>query len=57
MKFEIERDTFGLWHFRLLGGNNQVVAVSNTGYTRRRDAVRAVNRVQEGAADASIEFA
>lgn len=57
MKFVIERDTFGFWHFRQVSGNNQVLTVSNIGYTRRRDAVRAVKRIQEGAADAGIVFA
>jgi uncharacterized protein YegP (UPF0339 family) len=33
------------WRWRLLAGNGRLIAESGEGYTRRRDAVRAVRTV------------
>lgn len=45
--FEIYRDASGEWRWRLLHRNGNVLADSGQGYTRRRDARRAVDRVRE----------
>jgi len=53
--FEIYRDGAGEWRWRLIHKNGNVLADSGEGYTRRRDARRAVESVRDGAGDASVE--
>lgn len=56
MKVEITKDTFGFWNFTIISGNNQVRLPSSNGYTRRRDAVRAVKGLAKGLQTAEVVF-
>lgn len=38
----------GQWYWRAVSRNNQVIATGAEGYTRRRDAIRAVDRFVDG---------
>jgi len=53
--FEVYRDGAGEWRWRLIHENGNVLADSGEGYTRRRDARRAVESVRDGVGDASVE--
>ncbi len=53
--FEIYRDGAGEWRWRLVHKNGNILADSGEGYTRRRDARRAVDSIREGVADATVE--
>jgi uncharacterized protein len=53
MKFEIHRASGGQYYWRIVAGNGQVLAVSET-YYNKRDAQAAAEIVQRGAADARI---
>ncbi|MFW6017753.1 MAG: HVO_2922 family protein [Halapricum sp.] len=44
--FEIYRDKAGEWRFRLLHRNGNILAAASEGYTRRRDAKRAVDSIR-----------
>ncbi|QKY19461.1 DUF1508 domain-containing protein [Halolamina sp. CBA1230] len=46
--FELYRDDAGEWRWRLVHRNGNVLADGGEGYTRRRDARRAVDRIREG---------
>lgn len=41
-RFDVYQDTAGQWRWRLLALNGRIVADSAEGYTRMRDAERAV---------------
>jgi len=43
-KFEIFKDKSGQWRFRLLAGNNKIIAVSEA-YTRKANAIDGVRSV------------
>lgn len=53
--FEIYRDGAGEWRWRLVHRNGNVLADGGEGYTRRRDARRAVDRVRENLDDLTFE--
>jgi len=53
--FEIYRDVAGEWRWRLVHKNGNVLADGGEGYSRRRDARRAVDRLQERVADADFD--
>lgn len=53
--FEIYRDGAGEWRWRLVHRNGNVLADGGEGYTRRRDARRAVDRVRDGIDDLTFE--
>ena len=53
--FEVYRDAAGQWRWRLVHRNGNILADGGEGYTRRNDARRAVDRVQERAADLEFE--
>ena len=53
--FEVYRDGAGQWRWRLVHRNGNILADSGEGYTRRNDAKRAVDRVQERADDLEFE--
>ncbi|MFA1610610.1 HVO_2922 family protein [Halobellus rubicundus] len=53
--FETYRDAAGAWRWRLVHRNGNVLADSGEGYTRRRDAKRAIDRIREGIDDLSFE--
>ena len=53
--FEIYRDAGGKWRWRLLHENGNILADGGEGYSRRRDARRAVDRIRDGLADLSFE--
>lgn len=42
MKFEVYKDKAGEYRWRLLASNGQLTADSGEGYTRRKDAHRAI---------------
>lgn len=46
-RFKTYQDEAGQWRWRLLAANNRVIADSAEGYTRERDADRAVQTVKE----------
>ncbi len=54
--FEIYRDVAGEWRWRLVHENGNILADSGEGYSRRRDARRAVDRVQDRAGDAEFDI-
>ena len=45
--FEIYRDAAGTWRWRLLHRNGNILADSGEGYSRRRDARRAIDRIRD----------
>jgi uncharacterized protein YegP (UPF0339 family) len=49
--FEIFRDAAGQWRWRLVHENGRILADSGEGYSRRRDARRAVDRIRDNVAD------
>ncbi|NIB99493.1 HVO_2922 family protein [Halobacterium sp. R2-5] len=53
--FEIYRDVAGEWRWRLVHENGNILADSGEGYTRRRDARRAVDRLQDRVGDAEFD--
>ncbi|WP_336037458.1 YegP family protein [Halobacterium yunchengense] len=52
--FEIYRDVAGEWRWRLVHQNGNVLADGGQGYTRRRDARRAVDAVRDRVPDADF---
>jgi uncharacterized protein YegP (UPF0339 family) len=54
--FEIYRDAAGEWRFRLVHKNGNILAAASEGYTRRRDAKRAVDSIRENVAVAGDRF-
>lgn len=53
-RFSVYRDDGGLWRWRLLAANNRIIADSGEGYSRQRDARRAVRVVRAAAMNASL---
>ncbi|MFB6220666.1 MAG: DUF1508 domain-containing protein [Halolamina sp.] len=53
--FEIYRDADGKWRWRLLHRNGNILADGGQGYSRRRDARRAVDRIREDIDDLEFE--
>jgi len=53
--FEIYRDAAAEWRWRLVHRNGNVLADGGEGYSRRRDARRAVDRIREGLDDLTFE--
>lgn len=45
MHFILYRDTAGEWRWHLRAANNEIVADSSESYTRKRDALRALNKI------------
>lgn len=45
MHIQIYRDTAGEWRWHLRAANNETVADSSESYTRKRDALRALNKI------------
>jgi len=54
LEFEVYEDDAGEHRWRLLGGNDRILADSGEGYTRRNDAEEAVERVRDYAPDADV---
>ncbi len=54
--FEVFRDRGGKWRWRLVHRNGNIMADSGQGYTRRRDAKRAIDSVRNGLESGSLEF-
>lgn len=48
-RFSVYRDEGGAWRWRLLAANNRIIADSGEGYSRQRDARRAVRVVRAAA--------
>ena len=46
MKFEIYMDEAGIYHWRLLASDGQVMAISRESYLRREDVHRAIIALQ-----------
>ena len=53
--FEVYRDGAGEWRWRLVHRNGNVLADGGEGYTRRRNARRAIDRIRDGIEDLSFE--
>lgn len=45
-RFKCYRDEAGMWRWRLLAANNRILADSGEGYSRQRDARRAIRVVR-----------
>ncbi|MFC4406069.1 HVO_2922 family protein [Haloarchaeobius iranensis] len=56
VSFEVFRDNAREWRWRLVHKNGNILGDSGEGYTRRRDAKRAVDTVRSGVADGSLAF-
>ncbi|QSG05691.1 HVO_2922 family protein [Halapricum desulfuricans] len=54
--FEIYRDNAGEWRFRLLHRNGNVLGAASEGYTRRRDAKRAIDSIRDDLSDDRFEI-
>ena len=52
LEFEVYEDNAGEYRWRLLGGNDRILADSGEGYTEKREAEAAVERVREYAPEA-----
>jgi len=52
---ETYRDSAGEWRWRLVHRNGQMLADSGEGYTRRRDARRAIDRIRDGIDEMDME--
>lgn len=52
-RFSVYRDAAGLWRWRLLAANNRILADSGEGYSRQRDARRAIRVVRAASQGAS----
>ncbi len=46
MRFEIYKDEKGEFRFRLVAGNNEIIAVSES-YKRKESAVKIINSIKE----------
>lgn len=44
-KFEVFKDRTGEWRWRLVDGNNRIIAVSGESFTRSADANRSLGNV------------
>lgn len=44
-RFDVYQAADGDWHWRLVAGNGEIMATGE-GYTRRRDAVRAIRTLK-----------
>lgn len=53
--FEVYRDNANEWRWRLVHKNGNILADGGESYTRRNDANRAVNRIQERIGDLDFE--
>ena len=53
--FEIYRDGAGEWRWRLVHRNGNTLADGGQGYSRRRDARRAIDRIREGLDELTFE--
>jgi len=53
--FEVYRDAGGQWRWRLVHKNGNILGDSGQGYTRRRDARRAVDRIRDSIDDMAFE--
>jgi len=55
VSFEVYRDDAGEWRWRLVHKNGNIIAAASEGYTRRRDARRSVDTVQDTLDDDAFE--
>jgi uncharacterized protein YegP (UPF0339 family) len=53
--FEIFRDAAGQWRWRFVHENGRILGDSGEGYSRRRDARRAVDRIRDNVGDYEFE--
>lgn len=53
VRFQVYRDSKGEYRWRLLAGNNEIVAISE-GYTTKQGAINSANWVKKWAPVASI---
>ena len=49
MEYHMYKDTAGYWRWRLLAGNNKIIAVSGEGYYHESDCLHAINLVKNSA--------
>jgi uncharacterized protein YegP (UPF0339 family) len=52
--FIINKDKAGEWRWKLLAGNNQVIADSAEGYKRREDCIAGIRLVKRDAPAADV---
>lgn len=53
-EFNIYKDEDAEWRWRLVAGNNETIADSGEGYTRRSSCVDAVKRIKRDAGSALV---
>ncbi|MFD1645009.1 DUF1508 domain-containing protein [Haloarchaeobius litoreus] len=56
VSFEVFQDRGGKWRWRLVHRNGNIIGDSGQGYTRRRNAKRAIDAVRSGLEGGSLEF-
>jgi len=54
MRFKIYTDIAGFWRWQLLAANNWCIADSGQGYKRKRDCIKAAEKIVEGASRAVV---
>jgi uncharacterized protein YegP (UPF0339 family) len=54
IRFEVYRDASGEHRWRMVDGNNRIVGTSAEGYTRSRDAHRAIENILVDLADPEL---
>ncbi|HEX6183174.1 MAG TPA: DUF1508 domain-containing protein [Pyrinomonadaceae bacterium] len=52
--FQVYEDAGGEWRWRLVAGNDRIIAVSGEGYRNRRDCLHAIELVKDSK-EASVE--
>jgi len=50
MRFHVYKDRAGEWRWRLLAGNNRIIADSGEGYNNKQDCLHAIGLVMGTAA-------
>lgn len=54
MHFQLYKDAAGQWRWRLVAGNNQIVATSGEGYVNKADAVHGIDLVKGTSASTPV---
>lgn len=54
MRIECYEDASGKWRWRLLAGNNKVIADGSEGYSSRGNMARAIKRLSEMFAETPV---
>lgn len=55
MKFQAFQDRTGEWRWHLFAANGTIIADSGEGYKRKGQCLKAIDRIRDGAASATVE--